>query len=1219
DGTYYYRVKAWTDTPGNGGTESAWSNVVSVTVSVTIPVTRDIVINEVSMDSTPDWVELYNRGTQAVDIQGWTLDNANASIPIEITEPVSIPAGAFLTIYIEADGTNDLDFGDGSGSYYGGTDPTVGLAVTEDEVVLYNSDIQNSSTIVDFTAYCSDGTYGGGANQADADAAGIWPLGQYISFTDTGSGYSIGLTSDGVDTDHYSDWSFFDTPTQGASNGGTSAINAPVITLPSADNDGNYQVNWNDVSGAVIYQWQESTDNSFPQTNTNEQWPTSSLFDVTGKPDGTYYYRVKAWDNTNTSIGNSSDWSNIEFVTVSITASVGPSKRINCSGSSYTDAAGDSFSADAIYSVSAGQGYVIAGSAGSTTNSISNTNDQTLYQTNRYGNIEYRFDLPAGMYNVTFKFSETYFDSAGQRVFNVYLHDIDNSNRGIKVLGDFDILSAAGGKNAAVDRTINNITVNEGFLKITFEGITDLPLICAIEVTGTPYVIGEIGMTDADFIDSVEYKAFRWFYDNCEAPYYLVSAWGPYNNYGFMTDTNIAGLGFQLIVYSIGIERNWITYQEGHDRIKGILNAIKLMKKGEPPYDNPYETYYHYYERLDPSADPLVSQDPVRSIFDNGDLMMGVVFVEEYFKGTDIELMAKQIYESLDWNKFGDYTYPTYSEEMIAVLLGASAPRASCRNNSMIEGFKNADASNLHTPLYFYQWFNLFFDGRNTSTPGGRNDFDYAKDSTLTNRQDCIDLWLADPAENNTYDWDSWGYTASSRYNDYGFASHYKGDVNPFAVAASMPFAPAESLNAMKHMYYRFYKNGFREYIGPMWSDMYGFCQTYNIGSSGTDTDYAPFYISAGNGAFDYGPIVMGIENYLTGFVWQHAMNSEYIKAGLYRIGMAGYTTPPEVNIAQDKPFAVSSSYNSNTGDLALDDDLITRWESDWSANPQWIYADLQDNYDINKVEIYWEDSFAVSYQVQTSFDAVNWTDVYSDTSSDGTVDRIILSPEVSGRYVRVYCTQKALPSYGYSMWGLKVFGDLTPTIDAPSISSVPSPDTDGDYQVNWNDISGAVIYQLQESSDPTFASGTAEYWPTSSFMDVFGKTNGTYYYRVMAWDNTDTGIGNSSGWSNVVYADVAVGATYVDITGDNAVVYSVIHETTMTQIWTNEGITWSGSSGRDVIDNQFRTASGGTSSSSFVYEYFIKGFSEFNLQEIYNLNISTSNITKAELPIPFT
>lgn len=301
----------------------ASDNMDSVFVSAVVegPVQQvGIVINEVSMDSGPDWVELYNSGTEAVDIQGWTIDDVDASLPIEITESVSIPAGAYLVIYIKADGTNDLDFSNGAGSYYAGLSPTVSLAVTEDEVALYNSATQDSSTIVDFVSYCSDGSYGGDANgdQAHAVDAGIWTAGTYFNFTDTGNGYSIGLTADGSDTNSTADWSFYDTPSPGAENSiAPIVIDAPVITLPSEDYDGNYTVTWNVVSEATIYQLQEDTVDTFDSVNNQEFWPGGTFENITGRTDGTYYYRVRAWTAPPENGGISSDWSATKSITVS--------------------------------------------------------------------------------------------------------------------------------------------------------------------------------------------------------------------------------------------------------------------------------------------------------------------------------------------------------------------------------------------------------------------------------------------------------------------------------------------------------------------------------------------------------------------------------------------------------------------------------------------------------------------------------------------------------------------------------------------------------------------------------------------------------------------------------------------------------------------------------------------------------------------------------------
>ena len=88
-----------------------------------------------------------------------------------------------------------------------------------------------------------------------------------------------------------------------------------------------------------------------------------------------------------------------------------PPIRVNAGGPAYTDSLSQSWSADTGY-----QG----GATYSTTASIANTSDPTLYQTLRYspsGNLVYQFNVPNGVYLVRLKFAELYYTSAGQRVF----------------------------------------------------------------------------------------------------------------------------------------------------------------------------------------------------------------------------------------------------------------------------------------------------------------------------------------------------------------------------------------------------------------------------------------------------------------------------------------------------------------------------------------------------------------------------------------------------------------------------------------------------------------------------------------------------------------------------------------------------------------------------------------------------------------------------------
>ena len=73
--------------------------------------------------------------------------------------------------------------------------------------------------------------------------------------------------------------------------------------------------------------------------------------------------------------------------------------------------------------------------------------------------------MPAGSYQVTLKFAETYWTAAGKRVFNVLVN-------GTTVLTNFDIYAAAGAQNKAIDEVFNDIAPTGGVITIQL----DLPV-----------------------------------------------------------------------------------------------------------------------------------------------------------------------------------------------------------------------------------------------------------------------------------------------------------------------------------------------------------------------------------------------------------------------------------------------------------------------------------------------------------------------------------------------------------------------------------------------------------------------------------------------------------------------------------------------------------------------------------------------------------------------
>ncbi|MCI1933441.1 MAG: lamin tail domain-containing protein [Ancrocorticia sp.] len=100
------------------------SAATSEPAQITTPVTSEsqsvsaIAINEVVYDDvvpgTPDSIELYNAGTEAVDLDGWSLhDNKDRTGKGTITG--TLKPGEFAVFTQKEDGQGDFDFGLGKG------------------------------------------------------------------------------------------------------------------------------------------------------------------------------------------------------------------------------------------------------------------------------------------------------------------------------------------------------------------------------------------------------------------------------------------------------------------------------------------------------------------------------------------------------------------------------------------------------------------------------------------------------------------------------------------------------------------------------------------------------------------------------------------------------------------------------------------------------------------------------------------------------------------------------------------------------------------------------------------------------------------------------------------------------------------------------------------------------------------------------------------------
>jgi hypothetical protein len=137
---------------------------------------------------------------------------------------------------------------------------------------------------------------------------------------------------------------------------------------------------------------------------------------------------------------------------------------LNAGGPNYVDAKGIVYNADTLY---------LGGRTSKSSAAISGTADDTLYQTERYGDFSYSIPMPNGEYLVTLKFSETFFSAAGKRSFDIVVE-------GDEVISNLDLFVESG-SYTAYDLLVPT-SVHDGILNIVFHSDVNNAKVSAIVV-----------------------------------------------------------------------------------------------------------------------------------------------------------------------------------------------------------------------------------------------------------------------------------------------------------------------------------------------------------------------------------------------------------------------------------------------------------------------------------------------------------------------------------------------------------------------------------------------------------------------------------------------------------------------------------------------------------------------------------------------------------------
>jgi len=254
-----------------------------------------------------------------------------------------------------------------------------------------------------------------------------------------------------------------------------------------------------------------------------------------------------------------------------------------------------------------------------------------------------------------------------------------------------------------------------------------------------------------------------------------------------------------------------------------------------------------------------------------------------------------------------DFQIRGYNECLITYVLGASSPtypisteayhKGWARGGKIVNSSPEPGAEGLtlsHNfaprggPLFWSHYSYLGLD------PRGLKDqyadyWEINRAHVLTNLQYCIE----NPNHYKGYGEKSWGLTASysipnfkrlaanpdtsvhfGNDPDVGYAAHkpYLKDysvISPTAALSSFPYAPKECMKALKYFYYN---------LGDKLWGPYGFYDAF----SETYNWFPKKYL-----AIDQGPIVVMIENYRSGLLWDLFMKDKDVQIGLRRLGFS--------------------------------------------------------------------------------------------------------------------------------------------------------------------------------------------------------------------------------------------------------------------------------------------------------------------------------------------
>ena len=413
-------------------------------------------------------------------------------------------------------------------------------------------------------------------------------------------------------------------------------------------------------------------------------------------------------------------------------------------------------------------------------------------------------------------------------------------------------------------------------------------------------------------LDSIQHKTFLFFLHEYQPEKGLVK-----DRTLSTSPCSIAATGFGIPCLAIGAERNWISREKAAEITLSIMKFFISSVQSTAKDVTGYKGFYYHFLKMDSGTREWNCE---LSSVDTGLLMMGIIFARNYYNldnevENQIRSLAAKLLERVDWDfmllpassKYAytismawtpekglqDYGWFGYNEALFLYILAAGSGMNNAEQSykawlktyqwqTPYKGLSHV----AFPPLFGHQFSQAFIDFRGLADTymkeKGIDYFENSRRATYVQRKYAAENpkgWIG-------YDSLCWGVTASDGPPDkYNFAdkkflgyagrgtsgpeNNYfdDGTIAPYASLSSLPFAPEIVLPTIKSIN--------KKYGGKLWGK-YGYYDAFNLTAKWVNDDYI---------GIDEGPMLIMIENFRTGLVWNYVMKDPIIQKGLNRLG----------------------------------------------------------------------------------------------------------------------------------------------------------------------------------------------------------------------------------------------------------------------------------------------------------------------------------------------